>query len=563
MRFKTGAARMDLPFPWEVDELEAGSARCSTACPRRTHYIRPIAFRGAPEIMLVASRDLPVSACVFAVEVERDVPDPMRGAIVAGRARLEPRDPGRVEGLRHVREQLPRAADGVRAQGADVGVLLDGAGRLAEASTSNLFLIRDGALVTPSIDADVFPGITRRSVLEIAERIGVEAVERHVDPRELRRCEGAFLASTMLELRPFERDRRRALRDRRAPAVPPHPSRVRRRDARMTRGGLSVAGGSTRASSAAACAASASRCAPSGAAAASISTSSACGIGVARGRVEPPERLRQRSARLRREGVRALDVGVRLRARRLRSARAARAERGTAAARPAAARRGPRRARRARARTRARRRASRPAAPPSRGRARRRRRPSRRARARAAAAAARRERGPGASSTASTAWPAKPSAGANIGLSEQQLDAVRRPPRRAPAANGVLTDSVSASSAPGRSAASTCGSASSAAASGSASRRSRRRRAPRPAPGRRARVERQVRAHVAQLRGRRRRQSTSVSALPAPASAPANSRPTAPAPPTTTTCRELGARTMPRRCSQMPCNATTRRGPRR
>jgi branched-chain amino acid aminotransferase len=49
----------------------------------------------------------------------------------------------------------------------------------------------------------VFPGITRRSVLEIAERIGVEAVERRVDPDELRRCEGAFLASTMLELRPL------------------------------------------------------------------------------------------------------------------------------------------------------------------------------------------------------------------------------------------------------------------------------------------------------------------------------------------------------------------------
>ena len=57
--------------------------------------------------------------------------------------------------------------------------------------------------MTPSIDADVFPGITRRSVLEIAERLGVEAVERPVDPGELARCEGAFLASTMLELRPF------------------------------------------------------------------------------------------------------------------------------------------------------------------------------------------------------------------------------------------------------------------------------------------------------------------------------------------------------------------------
>lgn len=201
-RFKTGAARMDLPFRWEVHELEAGIRALLETCPRRTHYIRPIAFRGAPEIMLVASRDLPVSACIFAVEVARDVPDPLRGAIVPVQ-RVSSR------AIPVAWKVCGTYANSFLAQrmaferGADVGVLLDGEGRLAEASTSNLFLIRDGALVTPSIDADVFPGITRRSVLEIAERIGVEAVERDVDPAELRCCDGAFLASTMLELRPF------------------------------------------------------------------------------------------------------------------------------------------------------------------------------------------------------------------------------------------------------------------------------------------------------------------------------------------------------------------------
>ncbi len=202
VRFKTGAARMDLPFAWETEQLEEGIRALLETCPRRTHYIRPIAFRGAPEIMLVASRELPVSACIFAVEVERDVADPMRGTIVPVERVSSRAIPvaWKVCGTYANSFLAQRMAF---ARGADVGVLLDGEGRLAEASTSNLFLIRDGRLVTPSVDADVFPGITRRCVLEIAERIGAEAVERPVDPAELARCEGAFLASTMLELRPF------------------------------------------------------------------------------------------------------------------------------------------------------------------------------------------------------------------------------------------------------------------------------------------------------------------------------------------------------------------------
>lgn len=215
-RFKTGAARMDLPFPWEPEQLEEGIRALLDGLPQRTHYIRPIAFRGAPEIMLVASRELAVNVCIFAVEAGRDETAPMRGAIV--------------EVERVSSRAIPVSwkvcgtyANSFLAQrraferGADVGVLLDGRGRLAEASTSNLFLIRDEALVTPSIDADVFPGITRRSVLESARALGVAAVERPVDPGELACCEGAFLASTMLELRPFD-----AIDDVRFPA-PRHP----------------------------------------------------------------------------------------------------------------------------------------------------------------------------------------------------------------------------------------------------------------------------------------------------------------------------------------------------
>jgi branched-chain amino acid aminotransferase len=166
--------------------------------------VRPIAFRGAPEIMLVASRELAVNVCIFAVEAERDATAPMAGTIVPVERVSSRAIPvsWKVCGTYANSFLAQRLA---YERGADVGLLLDRLGRLAEGATSNIFLISNGGLVTPALEADVFPGITRRMVLEIASRLGIPAVERPVAPGELAACDGAFLASTMLELRPLSR----------------------------------------------------------------------------------------------------------------------------------------------------------------------------------------------------------------------------------------------------------------------------------------------------------------------------------------------------------------------
>jgi branched-chain amino acid aminotransferase len=203
-RFRTGCHRMDLPFDWSVEQLEDGIRELLRTCEQRTWYVRPIAFRGAPEIMLVASRALAVNVCIFVVEAERDATTPMAGTIV-------PVERVSSRAIPVSWKVCGSYANSFLAQrlayerGADVGLLLDRAGRLAEGATSNIFLISDGGLVTPALDADVFPGITRRMVLEIASRLGIPAVERTVEPGELASCDGAFLASTMLELRPLSR----------------------------------------------------------------------------------------------------------------------------------------------------------------------------------------------------------------------------------------------------------------------------------------------------------------------------------------------------------------------
>ena len=85
--------------------------------------------------------------------------------------------------------------------GADDALMLDVNGFVAETNATNVFLIRDGVLVTPSPDA-CLPGITRAIVLELAAGDGIEVVERNVSLSELYTADEVFTTGTMGELAP-------------------------------------------------------------------------------------------------------------------------------------------------------------------------------------------------------------------------------------------------------------------------------------------------------------------------------------------------------------------------
>ena len=87
-------------------------------------------------------------------------------------------------------------------RGADDAILLDTRGEVAEAASSNLFLVSGARLVTPPLDAAILPGITRRQVLRLAAEAGIAAAERPVLPDELRSADEVFLTNAVVELLP-------------------------------------------------------------------------------------------------------------------------------------------------------------------------------------------------------------------------------------------------------------------------------------------------------------------------------------------------------------------------
>ena len=103
------------------------------------------------------------------------------------------------------------ASDDARRCGFDEAILLNESGHVAEGATCNIFMVRKGRLITPAVTENVLEGITRDSVMELAQReLGLEIVERPIDRSELYVCDELFLTGTAVGIAPVVRVDHRA-----------------------------------------------------------------------------------------------------------------------------------------------------------------------------------------------------------------------------------------------------------------------------------------------------------------------------------------------------------------
>ena len=90
--------------------------------------------------------------------------------------------------------------DAVRA-GFDEALVLTQDGHISEGSAENIFMVRDGVLITPPITDNVLEGITRRSVMDLAtEELGLTVVERSIDRTEVFICDELFMTGTAAQV---------------------------------------------------------------------------------------------------------------------------------------------------------------------------------------------------------------------------------------------------------------------------------------------------------------------------------------------------------------------------
>jgi len=84
--------------------------------------------------------------------------------------------------------------------GYDSAILLDSAGNVGEGAVMNLFMVKNGTLITPALDSDILEGITRRTVVEMAHELSIPVVERTVSRTELYTADELFFCGTAVEI---------------------------------------------------------------------------------------------------------------------------------------------------------------------------------------------------------------------------------------------------------------------------------------------------------------------------------------------------------------------------
>ncbi|MBE9179820.1 branched-chain amino acid transaminase [Oculatella sp. LEGE 06141] len=89
--------------------------------------------------------------------------------------------------------------------GFDEAILMNTQGKVSEASGMNVFVVRNGQLITPGYEQDILEGITRDSILTLARDLGIPTVERPVDKSELLVADELFLSGTAARITPVRK----------------------------------------------------------------------------------------------------------------------------------------------------------------------------------------------------------------------------------------------------------------------------------------------------------------------------------------------------------------------
>ncbi len=204
-RLAKSARLYHFELPYSTEEIRDATHELIRRNGLRSCYIRPIAFRGYGEMGLYAQSapiDVVIAVWPWGAYLGEEGKKHGIRAKVASWRRISPDSliPHAKASGQYLNSVL--AKEETAQAGYDEAILLDQRGNVCEGSGENIFVIREGEILTPPHTAGILDGINRKSVIQIAGDLGYTVVERDIARAELYMAEEVFLTGTAAELVP-------------------------------------------------------------------------------------------------------------------------------------------------------------------------------------------------------------------------------------------------------------------------------------------------------------------------------------------------------------------------
>lgn len=196
--------RMDVPFTKDeinnaiIDIIKVNKV---SAC-----YIRPIVYRGYEQLG-VDPTGVPIDVAIAVWPWGKYLgAEALEQGVEVGVSSWRRNAPNTMPAMakssaNYMNSQLIRLE--ARAHGYVEGIALDVYGHVSEGSGENIFIVRDGALITPPFGSSILPGITRNTIIKLAEEIGLKVIEEQIPREALYIADEVFFTGSAAEITPI------------------------------------------------------------------------------------------------------------------------------------------------------------------------------------------------------------------------------------------------------------------------------------------------------------------------------------------------------------------------
>jgi len=204
-RLQASAAFYELEIPYTLEQLCAATLEVVRANKLKASYLRPLVFFDAHS-WSVWPKGCPVTTVIMAIPgrsyFEGDGAKSVRVSVSTIKRIDASVLPPNVKACGHYTNSVRAVQEAIR-RGFDDALLFNSKGDIAEGSGANLFVVRDGTLITNDITASILMGVTRDSVLTLARDLGVPVEIRPLSHQDVMLADEMFFAGTAVEVMPI------------------------------------------------------------------------------------------------------------------------------------------------------------------------------------------------------------------------------------------------------------------------------------------------------------------------------------------------------------------------